>query len=331
MKRLSHLPAFIVFSFLSVLLSCTQANGQTCSSFPLTGGVNLWPNGIIPVVFAPSFPESSKATVREAMKDWTRSGAAIRFVESYAGGPYVRVDPVSSDNDSGTGPHSPTVMHINTNLTVNQRSHVVHELGHAIGFPHEQSRPDRDSYVHVQTNNITTKGFTANFEVTPWECWPPGVILTPYDYGSIMHYDWCLSTVAGCSGGTKGVTDSMFAVDTSVQYSTMGDWVGNDGASMSELDKARIRLVYGKAIWVDVNSPCEAFETGVFDCGFLGFEGPFKSIAGAVGAAEANPSPSGPITKLMIKTGTYPHNEGQTLRIDKPMKLVAWQNAVRIE
>ena len=331
MKRLSHLPALVALSFLGVLLSCPQAKGQTCALFPLTGGVNLWSNGIIPVVFHPNFPESAKPTVREAMKDWTRSGAAIRFVESYAGGPYVRVDPVSSGNDSGTGPHSPTIMHINTNLAVNQRSHVVHELGHAIGFPHEQSRPDRDAYVQVQTNNITTNGYAANFEVTSWECWPPGVILTPYDYGSIMHYDWCLSTVVGCDFGIHGVTDSMFAVDTSVQYSTMGNWVGDDGASMSELDKARIRLVYGKAIWVDVNSPCLAFETGLFDCGSVGFEGPFKSIAGAVGAAEANPSPSGPVTKLMIKTGTYPHNESQTLRIDKPMKLVAWQNAVRIE
>lgn len=330
MKRIRGSPACIALGFLSLLLAGSKAGGQNCADFSATGGVNLWPNGIIPYVFSFSFPEETKPTFREATKDWMKSGGAVAFVEydSYSGGPYILVESSrDASNDSQLGPQIPTLMHINVNLGVNSRSHVVHELGHAIGYPHEQARPDRDAYVHVQTNNIRSGAYyTANFAVVSWECWPPGAILTPYDYGSIMHYDWCLGSLVGCSSGTKGVTDTMFAVNTSVQYS-MGDWIGNDGASMSELDKQRIQRVYGKAIWVDLNGPC-LLENGGFNCDFPAFAGPYKSISSAVSAV---PSFSDPSTTLMIKTGTYPHNESQTLRIAKPMKLVAWESAVRIE
>ena len=34
------------------------------------------------------------------------------------------------------------------------KSAVVHEIGHVLGFWHEQNRPDRDDFVEIFTDNI---------------------------------------------------------------------------------------------------------------------------------------------------------------------------------
>lgn len=61
----------------------------------------------------------------------------------------------------------------------------VHELNHAVGFVHEQNRPDRDDYVTIQTQNIQ-RGTESNFaKALSSTIDNQGV---RYDYGSVMHY-----------------------------------------------------------------------------------------------------------------------------------------------
>ncbi|XP_037087234.1 blastula protease 10-like [Pollicipes pollicipes] len=60
---------------------------------------------------------------------------------------------------------------------------VTHEIGHSLGFFHEQSRSDRDRYVSILWENIEASG-KSNFErVSTTEHY--GV---PYDLSSVMHY-----------------------------------------------------------------------------------------------------------------------------------------------
>ncbi|VDM00711.1 unnamed protein product, partial [Schistocephalus solidus] len=62
---------------------------------------------------------------------------------------------------------------------------VLHELGHVMGFYHEQSRSDRDDYVEILWDNIRPEALV-NFEKTLDA--RIGSLGEPYDYDSIMHY-----------------------------------------------------------------------------------------------------------------------------------------------
>jgi len=104
------------------------------------------------------------------------------------------------------------------------RGSTVHEILHAAGFYHEQSRGDRDEYVTIHWDEIAA-GRQLNFEKRD----SLGQDIGDYDYGSIMHY----SSRAFSRSGKPTITPKRAGV-------TIGQ---RDG--LSELDRAAIRYLYG--------------------------------------------------------------------------------------
>jgi len=62
---------------------------------------------------------------------------------------------------------------------------IVHELGHAVGFGHEQNRPDRDQYIKVRFENVPLEK-QHNFQ--KYSHSEVDSLGSPYDYRSFMQY-----------------------------------------------------------------------------------------------------------------------------------------------
>ncbi|MCA9623401.1 MAG: M12 family metallopeptidase, partial [Myxococcales bacterium] len=102
---------------------------------------------------------------------------------------------------------------------------VVHEIMHAGGFYHEQSREDRDAHVTIAFDEIDP-AHRQWFEVRTGSR-----LLGPYDYSSIMHY----SRKAFSRRGQDTIIPK-------VPGATIGQREG-----LSDLDKAALAQLYGNA------------------------------------------------------------------------------------
>ncbi|XP_055468208.1 meprin A subunit alpha [Psammomys obesus] len=80
--------------------------------------------------------------------------------------------------------------HVGQNLSIGQgcdyKAIIEHEILHALGFYHEQSRTDRDDYVTIWWDEIIPD-YKHNFDT--YDDKSITDLNTPYDYESVMHYE----------------------------------------------------------------------------------------------------------------------------------------------
>ncbi len=108
----------------------------------------------------------------------------------------------------------------------------LHELGHAIGFFHEQNRPDRDHYITIRRENVRENKM-GNFNLKPYTNYQG----EPYAFGSIMHY--------GRYYFAKDKNQPTITVENMELYEEQGEPTLGSRVELKEIDIRQINKQYG--------------------------------------------------------------------------------------
>jgi Astacin (Peptidase family M12A) len=143
----------------------------------ITGAQFRWPNCRVPYEIDPNLPNQNRVT--DAIAHW-EANTALRFL--------VRTnDPnwLYFTDDGGCWSYvgmrgGRQTVSVGPNCSL---GNTIHEIAHAVGLWHEQSREDRDTFVTINWQNIQT-GMESQFTQHITD----GDDIGAYDYGSIMHY-----------------------------------------------------------------------------------------------------------------------------------------------
>ncbi|HPF40054.1 MAG TPA: M12 family metallopeptidase [Phycisphaerae bacterium] len=189
-----------------------------------------WPDGVVPYTFDSSVNSTNKQLMRDAMDAW-EAVADVHFVPRTSETNYVEIFS-GSGNWSYVG-----VVGGKQQISIYNWTYqfiMMHELAHCLGVWHEQSRPDRDTYVQIESGNIQS-GMEHNFDKQSGAGTDGS-----YDFDSIMHYGQCAFADCACSSSCRTIT--VLAPNQSWQ-SLIGQ-----RSHLSTGDAATMETIYGAPV-----------------------------------------------------------------------------------
>ena len=210
------------------------APATAACAFDFGFGCGRWTGGVVGYGFADDWGPANatmRARIEAAIAHWEERTSLV-FVERSAGQRIVFKNSGGCSSDVGvvaiTGFDVQTVR-LNPNGC--QLGQVIHEIGHAIGLWHEQSRLDRDAFVRVDFGAVQD-GQLHNF----FTHIGLGVDVGGYDYASIMHYP--------CRAFVRDARDTIEPLQPGVTCGDIGDGSGRPLGQRTGLSEGDVLGAY---------------------------------------------------------------------------------------
>jgi hypothetical protein len=245
---------------------------------------DFWPDGVVPYEFDSNVTAANQTLMLNAMAEW-EAVANVQFVARSSQSDYIHIQNSTRNSSAVCRQRGEQIVNIHnwgTHFTM------VHELGHALCLWHEQSRPDRDTYITIEEDNIAdTCGDTGNepcdynFNIRyTADVYPPD----EYDFDSVMHYNQCAFTICprDCtSDPVNCCQNNLLSCRTiTVNSDWATEWQNAIGQRnhLSRFDELTMSFLYPESNWVFVDQsysgiiqrgtflrPFRSFNDGVSD------------------------------------------------------------------
>ena len=190
-------------------------------SVVISGLTRRWPNGVVPFRINPNLPNQNR--VNDAISHW-QNNTHIRFVARTTENNFITF--ITGNECSSPVGMRGGEQHIIIGNNCSTGS-TIHEIGHALGLWHEQSREDRNNFVTINFQNVEEgKEHNFNQHITD------GDDIGEYDYCSIMHY--------GSLAFSKNTQPTITVLQPSRACATT---IGQRNG-LSDGDKSAIRSIY---------------------------------------------------------------------------------------
>ncbi len=203
-------------------VSEVEGKNQRAASLIL-GQRYRWPNAVVPYLIDEDIPEVA-ARVEAAIRAWN-TNTPVRLIPRTNEGDYIQFRRRNGFACSSNVGRLGGRQFINLPDSCGLGS-VIHEIGHALGLWHTQSRQDRDLFVDVEYPSIDRASWSQYITSLS-----DGDDIGPYPYDSIMHYS---------------ESGFAFPLQNAMQTNPRGIAIGQrDSLSPSDIDA--ITRIYGSA------------------------------------------------------------------------------------